>query len=290
MDGTVSLKDDGGYVASQMWNVVSKSISYSSGLMDKLFATVGVTEDDKSPFCHSFSSLNDLMDELINYLPHTFKYNDMQGNGSDQTSDNMNETGNVNTPTQELLVERIKRFANDMARGNDKEDDNGDDSNDEDKSSAPPTASDGAAVAPPAATTNSQELITFFRAILSVVSVDNILEKVLVASSCLEGKENMQGAASLVRKAKSLVQRWLTKAANGKDESKLHEKWETLIQRDVVVLVNVTVGKGASASSVPQYFRVVDIYDKHYNKWFMSKQKNPVKIWKKEEKPYKLKI
>ena len=164
------------------------------------------------------------------------------------------------------------------------------DSNDEDKSSAPPTASDGAAVAPPAATTNSQELMILFRAILSVVSVDNILEKVLVASSCLEGKENMQGAASLVRKAKSLVQRWFTKAVNGKDESKLHEKWETLIQRDVVVLVNVTVGKGATASTVPQYFRVVDIYDKHYNKWFMSKPKNPVKIWKKEEKPYKLKI
>ena len=44
----------------------------------------------------------------------------------------MHETGNVNTPTQELLVARIKHFAHDMAKGNDKEDDNGDGSNNED--------------------------------------------------------------------------------------------------------------------------------------------------------------
>ena len=34
----------------------------------------------------------------------------------------------------------------------------------------------------------------------------------------------------------------------------------------------------------------MDIYDKHYNKWFMSKSNNPVKNGKKEEKPYKLKL
>ena len=35
-------------------------------------------------------------------------------------------------------------------------------------------------------------------------------------------------------------------------------------------------------------FRVVNIYEKYYNKWFMSKQ--PCKKWKKEPKPYKLKV
>ena len=38
-------------------------------------------------------------------------------------------------------------------------------------------------------------------------NIDDISEKVLAASSCLEGKVNMQGAASLDRKSKSLVQR-----------------------------------------------------------------------------------
>ena len=33
---------------------------------------------------------------------------------------------------------------------------------------------------------------------------------------------------------------------------------------------------------------MLEIYDKHYNKWFMSKQ--GFKIWKMEEKAYKLKV
>ena len=41
MAGTVTLDEDGGFVASQMWEVVSAVISYSSELMNKLFATVG---------------------------------------------------------------------------------------------------------------------------------------------------------------------------------------------------------------------------------------------------------
>ena len=33
---------------------------------------------------------------------------------------------------------------------------------------------------------------------------------------------------------------------------------------------------------------MLEIYDKHYNKWFMSKQR--FKMWKMEEKAYKLKV
>ena len=36
------------------------------------------------------------------------------------------------------------------------------------------------------------------------------------------------------------------------------------------------------------HYRVLNIYEKYYNKWFMSKL--PYKVWKKEPKPYKLKI
>ena len=35
-------------------------------------------------------------------------------------------------------------------------------------------------------------------------------------------------------------------------------------------------------------FRVLNIYEKYYNKWFISK--NAFKMWKKEAKPYKLKV
>ena len=85
-------------------------------------------------------------------------------------------------------------------------------------------------------------------------------------------------------------QRWLTKPTNAKVPEGNFEAGDTLIERDDVVLVNVKVGRGASASTVALPYRVVDIYDKYYNKWFMSKSKSPVKNWRKEPKPYKLKL
>ena len=39
---------------------------------------------------------------------------------------------------------------------------------------------------------------------------------------------------------------------------------------------------------MPRYFRVLMIYEKHYNKWFIIKSNS--KKWKKKSKPYKLEI
>eukprot|EP00957_Ditylum_brightwellii_P013846 1043208-Ditylum_brightwellii.AAC.1 len=86
MDGTVNLQDDGGFVATQMWAAVSKVITYSSTMTSKLFGTIGATGDKISPFCCSFSSPDDLRNEFIQYLPRTFVYNDVQGNGTEQAS------------------------------------------------------------------------------------------------------------------------------------------------------------------------------------------------------------
>ena len=63
---------------------------------------------------------------------------------------------------------------------------------------------------------------------------------------------------------------------------------EIIIERDVVVLLNVKIRQGASAATVACHYRVLNIYEKYYNKWFMLKQ--PYKKWKKEPKPYKLKL
>eukprot|EP00957_Ditylum_brightwellii_P005951 451052-Ditylum_brightwellii.AAC.1 len=104
----------------------------------------------------------------------------------------------------------------------------------------------------PAKTDSSQELMTFFHAIVSVDFVDNILDKVLAASACLECKDNIQGVVIFVCKAKSLVQHWLTKPLDANaDKRKSFEVGDTLIEGDVVLLVNVKVGKGATTSTVP---------------------------------------
>lgn len=288
MEGTVKLEAGGGYVARQMWNAVSKSIAYSSNLMKVLFETIGATKDEISPFCREFSSLDELRDVLIDYLPRTFKYGNASGKGSEEEEAvDVVESVDPAVPTQEAVMDRIRRFASEMGKADDKDDEDNDDA---------PLLNDDASAAVAAtstasATVNSHELMNLFRAILRVTSADDLMDKVLAASSCLEGKDNVQGAVSLVRKARSLVERWLAKPLSSiAEDGTEFVAGDSLIERDVIVLANVKIGRGASASTVTLPFRVVDVYDKHYNKWYMSKSKSPVKNWKKEPKPFKLKI
>lgn len=287
----MTLDEDGGFVASQMWEVVSAVISYSSDLMNKLFATVGAQQDEVSPFCRSFSSLADLRDEFVRYLPRTFNYDNVGGDGIEQP--NEDETGGTaGTPIEELVAARIERFAREMSEKDDDEvveivtvdDDQPSAVSDEYTATVAGTPVEVAELTYP-------DLMRHFQAILTVSSPDNLLDKVLVASSCLEGKGHIRGSISFAKKAKSLVQRWLAKPIDVMAEGgTAFVDGDVLIERDVVILASVKIGTGATATIVNRLYRVVDIYDKHYNKWFMSKSKSPVKKWKKEVKSYKLKI
>ena len=62
---------------------------------------------------------------------------------------------------------------------------------------------------------------------------------------------------------------------------------ETLIERDTVFLEDVAVGHGRDGVKVSKQYRVVDINDEYYNKWFMAN--NPQKNFGKDSK-YKLKV
>ena len=285
MDGTVELVDGGASVAIQMWPDVCKSITFSCTLMSKLFDTVGATVDERSPFCRSFSSPQDLRDVLIEYLPRSFTFDNATGNGVEATVDASELDDSNNMPSQEAMIDRIRQFTNEMSRADENEKDDG-----EDDDNVEPIASEDDKLPAANLTDNSHELMALFRGITNTKSIDDILDNVLAASACLERKDNIKGSMSLIRKGKSLVQRWLTKPTNAKEPNDKFEVGDVLIERDVVVLVDVKVGSGSTASVVPLPYRVVDIYDKYYNKWFMSKSKHPVKIWNKEEKQYKLKL
>ena len=230
-----------------------------------------------------------MRDEFVHFLPNTFQYNEVAGDGVEEA---IVEPEDTNTPSNDVMVDRIRRFASEMGKAEEDDDgDEGDDDNEDVVSASGADEAFGAEAAPSkAAADNPQELMTLFHAIIDTSSVDDILDKVLAASACLEQKDIIRGASNLIRKGKSLVQRWLTKPTDAKDPMGNYLSGDTLIERDVVVLVNVKIGKGASASMVALPYRVVDFNDKHYNKWFMSKSKSPVKNWKKEEKPFKLKV
>ena len=111
-------------------------------------------------------------------------------------------------------------------------------------------------------------------------SMDDLLKNVVDASSCLEGKDkgSLRGAVSSMRKAKSLVGRWLDKPS-GSESAPNSIPTDILIERNIIILVNVSVGRGALGITMAKPYRVVDVHEKFYNKWFMSKA--PVKKWRK---------
>eukprot|EP00957_Ditylum_brightwellii_P031020 2350900-Ditylum_brightwellii.AAC.1 len=93
--------------------------------------------------------------------------------------------------------------------------------------------------------------------------VDAVLSKVLPVAAGIERKEKVVGAVSSARKARSLLRIWLAKTANSdpspKDDLILCDS--VIIERDVMVLVNIKVESDASAANVAYNFCVLDIYE-----------------------------
>jgi len=137
----------------------------------------------------------------------------------------------------------------------------------------------------------AEQLMTRFRSIFETTGgISEILEHVICASSYLANSEHTPGSISPNRKAKSLVQRWVAKPIDGvvKDGAELVGIEDILIERDVIILLNVEYGTGAAATVVQRQFRVLEIYEKYYNKWFVSPA--AAKKWKNEKKPFKMMV
>ena len=134
--------------------------------------------------------------------------------------------------------------------------------------------------------------MTSYRSILTTkgLNTSQVLESVLNASSCLENNGRAQGSISPNRKAKTLVQCWVARPIDCvvKEGKEVVGVEDILIERDVIILLKVKQGAGAGATVVTRPYRVLEIYEKYYNKWFVSPA--AMKIWKKEKKPFKSEV
>ena len=103
----------------------------------------------------------------------------------------------------------------------------------------------------------------------------------------MEGKDicGLKGAVSSVSKSKLLVGGWLEKPSGAASPSSTSPV-DNCIERVTIISANVIIGWGASSVTVVKHYCVVDVHDKYYNKWFMSKL--PGKKWNKDSK-FKLK-
>ena len=117
--------------------------------------------------------------------------------------------------------------------------------------------------------------------------MDDLFDIIVHASSCFEGKcrGSLKVYVRSVRKEKFLVGRSLKKPSAEASPSS-PSPVDNHIERDTIVSANLIVGRGASSVTVEKHFRVLDVHDKYYNKWFMYKL--PIRKWKKDSK-FKLK-
>ena len=56
MDVTVEINRDVSPVVEQLWDVVINAMAFASSLVVPLLKTVGVTAEERSPFCRTFSN------------------------------------------------------------------------------------------------------------------------------------------------------------------------------------------------------------------------------------------
>ena len=79
--------------------------------MNPFLSALGVTSANRSPFCREFTSLNDLRDEFILYLPSTFDFDNVRGTSNDEGAPDDNDGGDdeLHSPA-DVMQERVVQF------------------------------------------------------------------------------------------------------------------------------------------------------------------------------------
>ena len=112
---------------------------------------------------------------------------------------------------------------------------------------------------------DESEVISKLNALLNSVTIPDMLDAAREGIAELHIKRT--GSMNREWKFKSLKERWLS-PANRPAESQVSMS-EMYIERNMHVRVDIGEGRGALAQQVVQDYRVLGIFTKTYNKWFL---------------------
>jgi len=299
-------------VCEQLWPRVQKIIAQAERIMTPLLKLIGVKREEMSPFCRCFQSTKDLLQAYVSYCPKTFSYDGQKGEeeeGSDAGATvEPDEVGDQGEGVNQAMVAKIRQFAEDilLTRASDSneessnadvsasatddgevvviEGDGDEDEGDKNKRAKKKKADPGA-------------LLLAVECLVNIDSVDDLLDKALEASAALElsdAGKGESGSASRDRKTKSLLGRLYGKynPAKAGADGEIAADGTIFVERNTVVSCMVKVGSGRGAQKVDKPYRVIGLYDKSYNKWYMTGEKKKWALAMKEvdKKRYKLAI
>jgi hypothetical protein len=102
-----------------------------------------------------------------------------------------------------------------------------------------------------------------------------------------------RSSSSHERKHNSFLGRWFGKDPKICEENGIHApNSELMIERDRLIMCQVKNNTYTSTQNIPAKYRVIGVYDKSYNKWFMAKEnkKHWILLSQQDKKKHKVAI
>ena len=190
------------------------------------------------------------------------------GDDNDGGDDSGNDDDGNNDDMNRMVGDRVARLAAALAGGDDdgnKNDNDGDEDDDViEIDGSPPSATSTDTTENTSNVKKADQLMNSFRTLLQKFPSSNdcggdYLDHILRASARLANSEHVSGSVSFARKAKSLVERWIARPVGQGGDKASPSPEDILIERDVIVMINVKIGTGAGATTVQRPFRVLDL-------------------------------
>ncbi len=246
------------------------------------------TTSQLSPFCKVFNTLTELKEAYVMYCPKTFTYNDAVGKEDEEEVEPEVDEDSGEQTKAAYVAAKIKELADETA--DDVDDDNNDKSNmknDKDDDGGVdailPIVAESTGV-----TSRNNKLDsaldtskTLWQAVADLVECKDMRENfelTLCASARIQSIE--RSSSSYGRKYNSFLgSRWFgTGPPNRGEESDNHAQTSDLmIERYRLIMCQIKTGTDTSTTQIPAKYRVIGVYEKSYNKWFMAKENK--KLW-----------
>jgi len=288
----IDLSSNAESVVFQLWGTAQKVIHESVRLVTPLLKLFDVGEEEMSPFCKEFASCRDLLETYVAYCPKTFSYKGISGGGFEKEREEDADDDMLKQPEQEQhdqkevsdMIARFEHFTMDLMAAVASDDTNEEEDDDEfikivfEEKASESTAKSSSLKQKEKA---NLALVVAFKKFCTCERIEDLFGCILHFSAAIESLDNKLESSSLSqsRKTKTLFQRWASQkilpeqvdAPSNQGSGDLKT-----IGRDSIITCKLKLGNRKDNPEIPKDYRVLAVYEKFYNKWWMSRDK---KLW-----------
>jgi hypothetical protein len=287
--------EEGKSVVEQLWPTLRLIINSTNVKMVAMMHSFGFSVQDCSPFSVQFDKEPDHLQKIfISYLPRTFVFDGVEGSqndnnegdaeGDEMGASNAGEPGGIvdgerggGIVKDQAVVDVINSLLADGKRDDRRSEEEKSDEDAievmDDEVDAIEAMDDELDFFGPGLDTS--QAMKDFASILITTQTPTFTAKALVdmileATANVELKKREQASTSDKQKAKSLISRWFQKEEKDKKPTEGATEDSSYLERDRLVKLDC---------STETTYRVLEVWTKHYNKWYLSKE--PRKKWSK---------